>query len=124
MKKIIILLAIAMLLPMSAFAATDNATAGSRLQLDTEAPTLNIAASPGVFMYYADDATTDPQWYVIGTVHQGGTRFYGTAQNSTTIFYQEATGPKVIGDLTGLTWPSTAAETISEDWWSGTGWTR
>lgn len=125
MKKLFILIVLAVFLPMSAFAATtDNGNAGSTLTLSTEAPTLQIASSPGVFMYYGDDDTDDPQWYVIGTVHQGGSRYYGTAQNSTSIFQQDASGPIVLTDLTGLTWPATADETASEDWWSGTGWEK
>jgi len=126
MKKFLILLAIAILLPISSFAAsTDNATAGSRLVLDTGSPSLTIAASPGVFQYYGDDGTTTPQWYVIGTVHQGGTRYYATSQNSTSIFYQDdTTGPVLITDLQGLTWPTGTADTASETWWSNSGWTR
>lgn len=125
MKKVLCFVVVVMLLSFgTAFAATgDNGTAGGRLILDGET-TLEISSSPGVFMYYGDDGTTDPQWYVIGTVHQGGTRFYGTAQNSTNIFYQEAIGPKVLADLTGLTWPTSVADTASETWWSNSGWTR
>ncbi len=125
MKKIIIMLAIAAILPSAVFAATgDNGTAGSRLELDGSANNLVIAASPGVFTYYGDDGTTAPQWYVVGTVHQGGSRFFATAQNSTSVFYQDTDSPNVIGDLTGLTWPTGTADTASETWWSNSGWTR
>lgn len=126
MKKLFILLAIALFLPVGSFAAaTDNGTAGSRLVLDTSSPQLVIASSPGVFQYYGDDGTTTPQWYVVGTVHQGGTRFYATAQNSTSIFYQDdSTGPVELTDLTGLEWPTGTGDTASETWWSNSGWTR
>ena len=126
MKKILILLVIAVLLPMSSFAdKKDNATAGSRLILDKSTVNLTIAASPGVFQHYGDDGTVSPQWYVIGTVHQGGTRYYATSQNSTSVFYQDdTTGPVLITDLNGLTWPTGTADTASETWWSNSGWTR
>jgi len=126
MKKILILLVIAVLLPMSSFAAsTNNATAGSRLVLDTSSPSLTSAASPAVFQYSGDDGNATPQWYVIGTVHQGGTRYYATSQNSTSVFYQDdSSGPVLLSDLNALTWPTGTADTASETWWSNSGWTR
>ena len=119
MKKIIFSLVIMIILSTSSFvvAATNNGSAGATLELTG----LNIAASPGVFMYYAHE---NNQWFVIGTVHQGGTTFNGTAQNSTSLFTQTAVGPKDLEDLTGLTWPTGTADTASEEWWSTSGWTR
>lgn len=125
MKKIIFLLVILVALPLCATAKnTNNGSPGSRLELTTSTPSLEIAASPGVFLYYGDDGTPSPQWFVIGTVHQGGTKYFGTSQNSTSIFTQTATSPIELADLTGKTWPANAGDTASETWWSNSGWTR
>ncbi|PLX89798.1 MAG: hypothetical protein C0619_10450 [Desulfuromonas sp.] len=118
MKKLVLIMAIALMFPMMA-SAEDNATAGAALELEG----LTIAVSPGVFAYYNDGGVADPQWYLIATVHQGGTNFYATAQNSTSIFKQDATAPVLIGDLTGADYP-TETEAASEDYWSDSAWTR
>ena len=121
MKRLILILAVLMLFPLTSFAApANNATAGSPLQLTG----LTISVSPGVFAYYTDGSAANPQWYLVGTVHQGGKNFYATAQNSTSIFKQPTTAPTVIGDLTGLTYP-TQAQAASETYWSdSTSWGR
>jgi len=66
----------------------DNSTdPGSRLELDSGATTLQLGFSPSVAGLYSIEAVTgDEQWYAISTYHQGGTLFYGTASDQTSIF--------------------------------------
>lgn len=121
MKKVLLILVIAMMVPVMASAGSGvtNTAAGDPLKLVG----LTIATSPGVFAYYEDDTTTQPQWYAIGTLHQGGTKAYATAQNSTSILHYEfTTSPLVATSLSGLTFPTQTAAASVDGWPEG--WTQ
>lgn len=115
MKKIMIILIVLLLLPMAAMAVdANNGQAGTPLELTG----LTISTSPGVFAFYRNSGNGTPQWYLIATAHGGGTKFYATAQNATSIFkLDDATAPITLAELTALQFP-TQDQAASEDYWS------
>jgi hypothetical protein len=77
----------------SAFATQiDNSDdPGSRLALDPNGvKPLQLGFSPSVAGLYSVEAVDgDEQWYAISTYHQGGTLFFGSASDQTSIFKQK-----------------------------------
>ena len=124
MKKLILILAFMLMLPVGSMAGEkNNAVPGERLVLAG----LEIAVSPGVFAYYEDDLAALPQWFGIATIHQGGTKIYATAQDSTSIYNQDAPDSTTItlGVFTTLygTLP-TQVQSASDSYWTDSVWDR
>jgi hypothetical protein len=117
----LIMFALILLPSVSLGADKSNGSAGSPLELTD----MTISVSPGVFAFYRDDGQATPQWYLIATAHNGGTKYFATAQNSTSVFKQEDTAsPITLGELEGLDYPD-QDQAASEDYWSdGNAWTR
>ena len=108
MKKVMIMAAMLMLVPMASFADYTAGTAG-RVTLGSTA-TLSVGVSNGVRINYT--AATNGTGYAIGAYHEGGSRSFGSSSGDTSIFYDEATA---------VTLPTAPAGTASADWssWDG-----
>ena len=126
MKKFTFILAFMLMMSVSSIAlATDNPAAGERLVLTG----LEIAVSPGVMAYYLDDGATtgEAQWFTIATLHQGGTKVYATAQNSTSTYSQEVdTSVAVTYGVFNILTASlpTRIQAASDTYWTGSDWER
>ncbi len=126
MKKYTFILACMLMMSVSSIAsATDNTDAGERLELTG----LDIAVSPGVMAFYEDDGATagEAQWFTIATLHQGGTRVFATAQNSTSTYNQDvdtsvAVTYTVFGTYTAAL--PTRDEAASDSYWASSDWDR
>lgn len=124
MKKLLMIAAILAFSTSAFAAATVNTPAGSTLKLeDTAAATahpLEIAASPKVNMSYANPDTTNFQYFIIGTYHEGGTNLYASSSSITKIYHYtfKATDTKGFSKM-----PTTQAQAQSEPNWSDAGFT-
>jgi hypothetical protein len=91
MKKLIILMVFSLSFSTSAFAATGTAangvgTVGGETLTATAPATLDIGrASKGVVFGWNTSATG----YAINTYHLQGTKFYGTAYDSTALYFND-----------------------------------
>lgn len=117
MKKLVLLIALALMVASPAFAKTvktsaatsGTSTAGAETLAATTPAQLDIGrASKGVFYGWQTSGTG----YAINTYHKSGTKFYGTAYDSTAIFFQD------VGVGATLTAPTSS---VSAD--AFTGWT-
>lgn len=125
MKKLAVFLALfAFFTASSAFAADyDNVTdgiPGGRL-ICGATDTLEVGVSPKVAALYREThtGTTPPQWYLISTVHIGGTEAYATAQDITKTFKKSF---KAGDDTAEGIWGTLATVPTSENEWSTGGW--
>jgi hypothetical protein len=86
-KSIIFTVLLVVMFSVNSFAKTNEDSPGSSFEVD-ETQKLRFSFSPKVAgKYLAEGATpTNEQWYSIGTYHGGGTLFYGTASDQTTVF--------------------------------------
>jgi len=92
MKTLLILIEI-LFCSSTGFAAATVNTAGAPLKLDDSAATtshpIEIAASPKVNMSYLNPDTTNYQYFIIGTYHEGGNYLYGTSSSVTKVYKYE-----------------------------------
>jgi hypothetical protein len=98
----------------STTANTDSGQAGDPLELTG----LSIQVSAGVVANYYVSGSAPIQWYALSTSHVDGTRAFGTAQNSTNIYYNETDTT-----ATAVTFPA-SDEADSDDAWSTANWDR
>ena len=57
--------------------------------------------SPSVAgLYSIEEVDGDEQWYAISTYHQGGTLFYGTASDQTSVFKLDREKNQTFDDIT------------------------
>ena len=69
-----------------AAAVNNENNKGGTLTVDADIP-LNLNFSPSVAGQYATDGTdADEQWYTVATYHSGGTIFYGSGSDQTSVF--------------------------------------
>lgn len=122
MKKIMLLILVAIFTASSAM-AVDYDNYGSGTAIDAArvvcgaTDTLEIGLSPKIAALYRTNAATNPQWYLVATVHIGGTEAYATAQNVTKTYKKTYSAGTAITDaFSGL-----GTAPASEDDF-GTGW--
>ena len=114
MKKLIILLVIALSFSTSAFAVTTTvaagvSTVGGETLSGTAPASLDIArASKGVLFGWNTAATG----YSINTYHTSGTKVYGTAYDSTALYFSD------VGENATLAYPTDSSAEVAF-----TGWT-
>ena len=110
MKKIIALTSMLLIMAASAFAASLSPDAAGQKTLAATAPAnLNIVKLSKGVVLGATYETTD---YALDTYHLQGTKFYGTAADSTAIYFYDA------GTSASLAAPTTSMSTAF------TGWTK
>ena len=90
MKKILLLTAVIMMVATAAFAESKETTVGQELSAATPANQLIAKASKGVKFGVITNATGSA--YALMTYHTSGTKLYGTAYDSTKIYYLDV-GP-------------------------------
>lgn len=88
MKKILIITAILMMVASSAFAATHVTAASAELRATSPANLLIAKASKNVRFGVNYDAANGVG-YALDTYHNNGTKMYGTAYDSTKLYFLE-----------------------------------
>ena len=114
MKKLIVLVVIALSISTSAFAvtattATGVGTVGGEVISGTAPAALDIArASKGVLFGWNTAATG----YSINTYHTSGTKIYGTAYDSTALYFSD------VGTDATLAYPTDSSADVAFDGWT------
>ena len=114
MKKIFVITVLLMMVAGSAFAATTTTSAGASLTATDPATMTICTASKNVRLgVNYDDA--NGTGYALSSYHTQGTKMYGTAFDSTQIFFQD-----VGANYTGFAAPSSSVslEAFSTGWTS------
>lgn len=108
MKKIIEVLAVVMILGFSAnaFAVvesnTNESNPGEAIKLTDGTTELVLNFSPSIMLLYQADSADDSgnkQWFSVSTYHAGGTNFYASSSDSTSIYKQSRTADKKFADV-------------------------
>lgn len=126
MKKIMILAALLVFMTASmSFAAFTKLSTATPGFLTLTGPDLDpIGLSPKCQAYYTTTGSnaSDTQWYAISTVHPGGAKAYGTAQDLNNIYIKTHTTNPSQSDLTTIlnTIPAIPASPSAWDSWAGT----
>lgn len=127
-KKMLLMLMLLFFVSVNANAAADVPSVGGELDLftttagmvttgDEQSP---IGLSPKVVARYKTSGTdaTDTQWFAIGTLHPGGNKVFGTAQDVNNVYSQDhSTGTAVATSLDKI-----PALGQSSSVWSNAGW--
>lgn len=114
MKKVLVLTALLMLVAGSCLAATKVTAEGASLTASAPAELLICKASKGVKLGVQYD-DTNGTGYSISSYHTSGTKMYGTAYDSTALYFKDV----------GVNYASFAAPTSSVGTEAfGTGWTQ
>lgn len=102
-KKSIFCLSLLMILLLSpqVFAATqenEGEAAGNTLTVDGTLP-LNLNFSPSVAGQYVTEATSgNEQWFAVATYHSGGSLFYGSGSDQTSVFKRSRSTSQTFSD--------------------------
>lgn len=125
-KILSLLLFVMFALSANAFAAVIDSSGGELdlfvvgTSVDTNDGADAIGLSPKVVAKYKSDGTdsTDTQWYSIATIHPGGNKVYGTAQNINNVYSQDhATGSDVDASLDKIPASANSASDWSTNNW-------
>lgn len=85
-------------LATSAFAINNEDNLGGTLTVDGTVA-LNLNFSPSVAgEYLTEDTSGNEQWYAIATYHNGGSLFYGSASDQTSVFKRVRTTAQTFAD--------------------------
>ncbi|MDX9709739.1 MAG: hypothetical protein RBT64_09305 [Trichloromonas sp.] len=99
---------ICLLLALSAspvFAINNEDNIGGTLTVDADIP-LNFNFSPSVAGEYLTEGTTgNEQWYAIATYHNGGSLFYGSGSDQTSVFKRVRATSQTFADASVPTKP-------------------
>lgn len=136
------ILVVALLSSTNAFAlleanTNEGATAGESLELTdglTDENVLVLNFSPSVNAIYEADTADDEgnkQWYAVSTYHSGGTLFYASSSDSTSIYKQSRSASQLFSEVTiptSKTMTSGEGETATtqsaEEYWLANDWTK
>lgn len=113
MKKVLVIAAVLMLLAGSSFAGTTVTAEGASLTASAPASLLICKASKGVKLGVQFD-NTNGTGYAVDSYHTSGTKMYGTAYDSTALFFKDV----------GVNYTGFAAPTSSVGTEAFTGWTQ
>lgn len=125
-RKMLFMLLVMFFISVNAYAGAVS-SAGGELDLFDDGVTVDggdgvtpIGLSPKVEAYYVSDGTdsTDSQWYAISSIHPGGNKVYGTAQDVNNVYSQDhATGTDLDTSLQKIpASPQSASDWSTNEW--------
>lgn len=118
MSKITVFLLSLMLTLMATqvFALDNESTPGGTLTVDADTP-LNFNFSPSVAGQYLTEGTSaNEQWYAVATYHNGGSLFYGSGSDQTSVFKKVRETAQTFADAAVPTAPVLDADGNPAPW--------